>query len=147
MSEKDASGFTASEVDTIVGERIRRRRILSGLTQDQLGEALGVSYQQIQKDETGANRVSAGRLYLLANRLDISPGWFFEGLHDADNQIDEELASSSRFAIDCVRNLAKIKDEKVRAAIQTMVRTLAESDEAEPAKLSPAATMRAEPPN
>ena len=69
----DPSNFTASEVDTIVGERIRRRRILAGLTQDQLGEALGVSYQQIQKYETGANRVSAGRLYLLAERLDVSP--------------------------------------------------------------------------
>lgn len=147
MSEKDPSGFTASEVDTIVGERIRRRRILCGLTQDQLGEALGVSYQQIQKYETGANRVSAGRLYLLANRLDISPGWFFDGLHDADNQMDDDLASSSRFAIDCVRNLSKIRDEKVRAAILTMVRTLAESDEAETTKPSDSTAMGLESPN
>lgn len=147
MNAKDDSGFSASEVDTIVGERIRRRRILSGLTQDQLGEALGVSYQQIQKYETGANRVSAGRLYLLAQKLDISPGWFFEGLHDSGQDADDELTSSSRFAIDCVRNLAKIKDEKVRAAIQTMVRTLAESDEAEMISPSPAETMRLQPRN
>ncbi|MGB3626842.1 MAG: helix-turn-helix transcriptional regulator [Henriciella sp.] len=147
MHDKENSEFTASEVDTIVGERIRRRRILSGLTQDQLGEALGVSYQQIQKYETGANRVSAGRLYLLAERLDISPGWFFEGLHDTEDQIDDELATSSRFAIDCVRNLTKIKDEKVRAAIQTMVRTLAESDETESAQPAPFRAMRAEPPH
>ena len=62
--KSSAPDISASEVDRIVGERIRRRRILTGLTQDQLGEALGVSYQQIQKYETGANRVSAGRLYL-----------------------------------------------------------------------------------
>ncbi|MEM5516648.1 helix-turn-helix transcriptional regulator [Henriciella sp. AS95] len=133
MTTKENSGFAASEVDTIVGERIRRRRILSGLTQDQLGEALGVSYQQIQKYETGANRVSAGRLYLLAAELDISPGWFFEGLHDTQDPADDEIASSSRFAIDCVRSLTKIKDERVRAAIQTMIRTLAEADDVDEA--------------
>ena len=129
MTQKDNGGFTASEVDTIVGERIRRRRILSGLTQDQLGEALGVSYQQIQKYETGANRVSAGRLYLIAQELDISPGWFFEGLQDNQVDSDQAFTSSSRFAIDCVRSLTRLKDDRVRSPIQTMIRTLAEADE------------------
>ena len=130
MSQESAE-FTASEVDSIVGERIRRRRILAGLTQDQLGEALGVSYQQIQKYETGANRVSAGRLYLLSQKLDVSPSWFFDGLDTApETADDEEMLSSSRLAIECVRNLSRIKDEKVRSAILTMIRTMAESDEA-----------------
>ena len=126
----DPSNFTASEVDTIVGERIRRRRILAGLTQDQLGEALGVSYQQIQKYETGANRVSAGRLYLLAERLDVSPGWFFEGLNDLDGDDgDEELHSSSRFTIECVRSLTRISDERVRTSVLNMIRALADADQ------------------
>ena len=131
MSDKDTSGFSAADVDAIVGERIRRRRILTGLTQDQLGDALGVSYQQIQKYETGANRVSAGRLYLLSQKLDVSPSWFFDGLDTApETADDDEMLSSSRLAIECVRNLSRIKDEKVRSAILTMIRTMAESDEA-----------------
>jgi len=129
MEEKESGGFTASEIDTIVGERIRRRRILTGQTQDQLGDALGVSYQQIQKYETGANRVSAGRLYLLAEKLEVSPAWFFDGLGETgSNDVEDEMVSSSRLAIECVRNLARIKDEKVRGAIATMIRTLADSD-------------------
>ena len=131
MSDKDTSGFSAADVDAIVGERIRRRRILTGLTQDQLGDALGVSYQQIQKYETGANRVSAGRLYLLSQKLEVSPAWFFDGLDTApETADDDEMLSSSRLAIECVRNLSRIKDEKVRSAILTMIRTMAESDEA-----------------
>ena len=129
MSFNSDSEFSASEIDSIVGERIRRRRILTGLTQDQLGDALGVSYQQIQKYETGSNRVSAGRLYLLADMLDVSPGWFFDGLSDASETSDDDMLTSSRFAIECVRNISCIKDEKVRGAILTMIRTLAESDE------------------
>lgn len=132
MTEKENSGFTATDIDAIVGERIRRRRILTGQTQDQLGDALGVSYQQIQKYETGSNRVSAGRLYLLAEQLDVSPSWFFDGLASADDTPSEDdLMTSSRFAIECVRNLSRIKDEKVRSAILTMIRTLADSDEAD----------------
>lgn len=134
MSQESAE-FTASEVDSIVGERIRRRRILAGLTQDQLGEALGVSYQQIQKYETGANRVSAGRLYLLAERLDVSPGWFFEGLNKVDEDSDGELDSSSRFTIECVRSLTRIRDERVRSSVLNMIRALADSETpSEPAK-------------
>ncbi|WP_300389871.1 helix-turn-helix transcriptional regulator [Henriciella sp.] len=129
MDEKGSAGFSASDVDAIVGERIRRRRILTGQTQDQLGDALGVSYQQIQKYETGANRVSAGRLYLLAEQLDVSPSWFFDGLSSTESSVDEDMLSSSRMAIECVRNLSRIKDEKVRSSILTMIRTLAESEE------------------
>ncbi|WP_084418109.1 helix-turn-helix domain-containing protein [Henriciella litoralis] len=128
MSVINSEQFSASDVDKIVGERIRRRRILTGLTQDQLGEALGVSYQQIQKYETGANRVSAGRLYLLAERLNVSPGWFFDGLTDGLEESEDDLQGSSRFAIECVRNLARINDERSRAAILNLIRTLADAD-------------------
>ena len=129
----DDLGFTASDVDKIVGERIRRRRILTGLTQDQLGEALGVSYQQIQKYEAGANRVSAGRLYLLASRLNVSPGWFFDGLMEELDGNQEEVLATSRFAIECVRSLTRLKDERVRASILNMIRTLSDAEEDEDA--------------
>lgn len=137
--------LSASEVDSIVGERIRRRRILTGLTQDQLGEALGVSYQQIQKYETGANRVSAGRLYLLAARLDVEPGWFFDGLHETVDDAEPDMQASSRFAIECVRSLTRIRDERVRTSILNMIRTLADAEEPSTASATNGASHDARP--
>ncbi len=110
----------ANIVDRQVGERIRRRRILLGLTQDQLADALGISYQQIQKYETGANRVSAGRLAQIADVLEVQPGWFFGSAERA-----EAGAGSSRAVIDLVRNFSRIDDERVRTNLIALVRALA----------------------
>lgn len=120
--------LTASEVDRLVGERIRRRRILMGLTQDQLGETLGISYQQIQKYETGANRVSAGRLYLIAKCLDVSPGWFFDPVQTDGSQADLDDLGSSRLLIDFVRSFSRIDNEKLKSVLVTLVRTMADGD-------------------
>ena len=73
-------GVRTKPIDQHVGERIRLRRTERGLTQEQLAEALDVSYQQVQKYETGANRISAGRIYQISRKLDVSVGYFFEGL-------------------------------------------------------------------
>ena len=67
-------------VDVHVGKRIRHRRWLVGMTQQQLAEAVGIKFQQIQKYETGANRVSASRLWDIAEALDVDISFFFEGL-------------------------------------------------------------------
>ena len=67
-------------VDEHVGLRIRLRRTLLGLTQERLAVALNMSYQQIQKYETGTNRVSAGRLFQLAQMLEVGVAFFFDGL-------------------------------------------------------------------
>lgn len=67
-------------VDVHVGKRIRQRRWLVGMTQQQLGENVGIKFQQIQKYETGANRVSASRLWDIAEALDVPVTFFFEGL-------------------------------------------------------------------
>ena len=118
--------YTASEMDRLVGDRIRRRRILMGLTQDQVGEALGISYQQIQKYETGANRVSAGRLYLIAQKLEVSPGWFFElAQRESHSEFDLEIGSS-RLVMEFFRSFSRIKDERVRTQLLALVRTLSE---------------------
>jgi transcriptional regulator with XRE-family HTH domain len=66
-------------VDVHVGKRIRHRRWQVGMTQQQLADAVGIKFQQIQKYETGMNRVSASRLWDIASALDISIGYFFEG--------------------------------------------------------------------
>ncbi len=67
-------------VDVHVGKRIRHRRWLQGMTQQQLADAVGIKFQQIQKYETGMNRVSASRLWDIASALDVEISFFFEGL-------------------------------------------------------------------
>ncbi len=69
-------------VDVHVGKRIRHRRWMVGMTQQQLGEAVGIKFQQIQKYETGMNRVSASRLWDIADALDVSVIFFFEGYEE-----------------------------------------------------------------
>ena len=68
-------------VDVYVGKRVRQRRWMIGMTQQQLAEKVGIKFQQIQKYETGANRVSASRLWDIARVLAVPVSFFFEGLH------------------------------------------------------------------
>lgn len=72
-----------SDVDVHIGRRLRRRRRLLGLTQLKLAEAIGVRFQQIQKYECGANRITAGRLYQIAVALGVPTTYFYEGLPEA----------------------------------------------------------------
>jgi len=76
-------------VDVHVGKRIRQRRRELGMTQSQLAERLNVKFQQVQKYETGANRVSASRLWLIARALDVAVGYFFEGIPGAPGPDDD----------------------------------------------------------
>jgi len=71
-------------VDVHVGKRIRHRRWLAGMTQQQLAQSVGIKFQQIQKYETGANRVSASRLWDIADALEVEVSFFFEGLETED---------------------------------------------------------------
>lgn len=126
--ELENTTLTAGEVDRLVGDRIRRRRILMGLTQDQLGEALGISYQQIQKYETGANRVSAGRLYLIGQSLEVSPGWFFDPAKSDASSSDFDELGSSRLLMEFVRGFARIEDERVKSLLVSLVKAMADGD-------------------
>ncbi|GBR44307.1 helix-turn-helix domain-containing protein [Neokomagataea thailandica] len=76
---KTESKNVAGSTDVHIGHRIRLRRTLMGLSQESLGEALGVTFQQVQKYERGANRVSASRLFELAQALDVPVGFFYDG--------------------------------------------------------------------
>ncbi len=69
-------------IDVHVGSRVRSRRTLLGLNQTQLGEKLGLSFQQIQKYERGSNRISASRLYQMSRILDVPVSFFFDGLDE-----------------------------------------------------------------
>lgn len=67
-------------IDVHVGQRLKQRRMEQKVSQTALGEAIGVSFQQIQKYERGANRISASTLWKLCRELDVKPGYLFEGL-------------------------------------------------------------------
>ncbi|PRY79690.1 transcriptional regulator with XRE-family HTH domain [Yoonia maritima] len=79
-------------VDVHVGKRIRHRRWMNGTTQQQLAENVGIKFQQIQKYETGMNRVSASRLWDIAKVLDVPVSFFFEGL---DEQVQADGANGN----------------------------------------------------
>lgn len=79
-----------NDIDVHLGKRLRRRRRLLGLTQQQLACTVGVRFQQIQKYECGANRISASRLWQLSEALEVPVGYFYDGLSDADRR---ELAN------------------------------------------------------
>ncbi|ETA52215.2 Cro/Cl family transcriptional regulator [Rhodobacteraceae bacterium PD-2] len=78
----------APPVDVHVGKRIRHRRWLVGMTQQQLAERVGIKFQQIQKYETGANRVSASRLWDIADALEVPVSFFFEGIENDGAEIE-----------------------------------------------------------
>ena len=75
-----------NDIDVHLGKRLRRRRRLLGLTQQQLAGTVGVRFQQIQKYECGANRISAARLWQLSEALEVPVGYFYDGLSDAERR-------------------------------------------------------------
>ena len=112
----------AHPVDVHVGKRIRHRRWLVSMTQQQLAERVGIKFQQIQKYETGANRVSASRLWDIAEALDVDVSFFFEGFEDetataserpADGSVPADLLGDKE-ALDLVRSYYAIPENKRR---------------------------------
>jgi len=106
-------------VDVHVGKRVRHRRWMLGMTQQQLGDRVGIKFQQIQKYETGMNRISASRLWDIAQAMDASISFFFEGLdgaesaeHPAAAQIGDLMVD--REAIELVRSYNAIPEEQRR---------------------------------
>jgi transcriptional regulator with XRE-family HTH domain len=117
-------------VDRHVGERIRRRRAELGMTQHDLAQMLGISYQQVQKYETGANRVSAGRLFNMSRKLGCHIGYFFDGLESANaGTVEMEHGAANRTTIELARNFSRLPSGNVKGAISTLVRALADGDE------------------
>lgn len=114
----------AKRVDEHVGERIRERRTLLGLTQEQLAAALQISYQQVQKYETGSNRVSAGRLFEISNVLGVEVGYFFDGLRPHSERRELVHGGRNRILIELVRNFSEIDDPTIRTAVSGLVKAL-----------------------
>lgn len=98
---------------------------MMGLTQEQLAVALDISYQEVQKYETGANRVSAGRLYEISKLLDSAMSYFFDTIEPKENLPATTLqATRDRASIELVRNFTAIEDPAIRAAVASLVKNL-----------------------
>ena len=94
-----------------------------GLSQQQLAQMIGVTYQQADKYERGLNRISAGRLYEIALVLNVPVSWFFEGL---DTEVPAvELSQRQRMCLELARNFAAIDNQKHQEALSQMARALA----------------------
>ena len=129
-------------IDIHVGSRIRLRRTMLGMSQEKLGESLGITFQQIQKYEKGTNRVGASRLQNISNILNVPVAFFFEDApgemnHGADGMAE---AASSNYVVDFLssaeglqlnRAFVKIADPKVRRRIVDLVKVLADDGEAD----------------
>ena len=110
-----------SSVDQSIGLRIREGRMTLGLSQHQFSELIGVTYQQVHKYEHGLNRVSAGRLYVIACELGEPVEYFFEGLEQSEGQLPHQRHR----LLDIMRNVGAIKSEERLEAISHLLRALA----------------------
>ena len=119
---------SANEIDVHVGQRLRLARILRGLSQDELGKKVGVTFQQIQKYERGANRVSAGRLVALAKALELDILFFFQDLEQAQTGTERALPLSDLTDedIDVVDALTKIENPRLKKTLLKLISELAE---------------------
>ncbi len=131
-------------IDVYVGSRIRTRRVGLKLSQTKLGEAIGVTFQQIQKYENGTNRIGASNLHKIARSLDVDVSYFYEGLpesetgtsaHPTPGLSDREPPAfehdpmQSREAIELMHNYFRIGDSSVRRRLFQFVRSLADSED------------------
>lgn len=109
----------AHPVDLHVGKRIRQRRWLVGMTQQQLAEQVGIKFQQIQKYETGANRVSASRLWDISEAMDVPVNFFFDGIENevtaagSTDSVPADLMGDKE-ALDLVRSYYSIPENQRR---------------------------------
>jgi transcriptional regulator with XRE-family HTH domain len=113
----------ASSIDRHVGARIRERRIMLGLSQQQMADMIGVTYQQAHKYERGINRISAGRLYEITRVLNVPITYFFEGLDLGEDE--GSLNPRQRMCLELARNFASIGNQRHQEALSQLARALA----------------------
>ena len=114
----------ATETDRYVGGRIRERRIMLGLSQQQMAHMIGVTYQQTHKYERGINRISAGRLFEIARVLKVPVSYFFEGLGDRPE--GGTLTGRQRMCLELARNFAQITNARHQEVLSQLARALAQ---------------------
>lgn len=142
-SKKRTTGRPAlggpNPIDVHVGARVRLRRTLLGMSQEKLGEAIGLTFQQVQKYERGFNRISASRLFKLSQVLDVPVSFFLDDMDEATANADpadtpETTSASSekdpmakRETLELVRAYYRIADPGVRKRVFELTKTLGKS--------------------
>lgn len=123
-------------VDIHVGSRVRQRRTLLGMSQEKLGNAVGLTFQQIQKYERGTNRIGASRLHEFSHILDVPVSFFFDqlpskgrprlarGFSEGAQESFEHDAFSKRETLELVRAYYRITDKQVRKRIVDLIRSV-----------------------
>ncbi len=150
--EKRKTKGVPDNIDKFVGKKLRTRRTLLGLSQENLANSVGVTFQQVQKYERGTNRISASRLFSFSKKLDVSIDYFYDGIEDdgagdtnlavgmADNKQDsfsidslkgkkklpEDLLSRKE-TIDLIRTYYSVEDPKLRKDILKFVKSMAKN--------------------
>jgi transcriptional regulator with XRE-family HTH domain len=130
----------ASPIDVQVGTRVRLRRMLIGMSQEKLGEMLGLTFQQVQKYEKGVNRIGAGRLFQVAHILGVPIDYFYEGVNGMGEgapgfaepggtspPVMEFLSSGEGLQLSLA--FMKIRDPKVRKRVLDLVKSLSDGEE------------------
>ena len=117
----------AQDIDRHIGARLLQRRVMNGLTQQQMADLIGVTYQQAHKYESGVNRIAAGRLYVIAQVLGVEVGYFFEGLQSEPSSAP---TPQQRVFLDLARNFRNIRTRKHQEAICLLTRILANVENA-----------------
>lgn len=127
--ENDTSGDAAKQVDAVVGRRLKLRRTLLGLTQEQVALACDLSYQQIHKYETGQSRMSTARLVQFSSVLDAPVSWFFEGLDHEDPLIsDGDYIQIDKATARLIALTQRIKSKKRLRQLVDFAKLLADED-------------------
>jgi transcriptional regulator with XRE-family HTH domain len=124
----------ANPIDAQVGNRVRIRRMLIGMSQEKLGDHLGLTFQQVQKYEKGVNRIGAGRLFEIARILGVPIDFFYDGVATAEGvsaaapPVMEFVSSGEGLQLSLA--FMKIRDPKVRKRVLDLVKSLADEEEA-----------------
>ncbi len=127
MPRRTVAKYGPHPVEVHVGSRVRLRRTLLGMNQTQLGEALGVTFQQLQKNESGFNRIGASRLWQISQVLDVPVSYFFEGLDEGAKAWTSEDMLVKRETLELVRSYYRITDPTTRKRVRVLVDAVAES--------------------
>ena len=119
-------------IDIYVGKRVRFKRKMVGLTQSDLGERVGLTFQQIQKYEKGENRISASKLFQIAQILKTSVSFFFDGYREnVANDSMEEKTIDDKQSVNLVQSFKSIKNPKLKKRIMMLIESVSDEDSEE----------------
>ncbi|MDE3017052.1 MAG: helix-turn-helix transcriptional regulator [Pseudomonadota bacterium] len=128
--------MSKQDIDTYVGKRLRLRRTMMGLSQEAVAKAVGITFQQVQKYEKGANAMNSNRLYEFAHFMHVPVAYFFDGLEQAggasgfaeeSEQFDHNHKRvSDRESLEMMKAFKRIREQPVRKRLADLVRAIAE---------------------